>query len=80
MSLVGKVGLNFKTVLSLLWSLVTMKITVATGSVKSSTPVATVIGPAWQRLNIATGVVTASTRCYCDICVKIWCILLPFTK
>jgi hypothetical protein len=49
----------------------TIKITVATGVVKSSTPVAIVIGPAWQRLNIAMDGLTASARCYCDICVKI---------
>jgi hypothetical protein len=78
--LVGEVGLNFKTVSSLLWPLVALKITVAMGPVKSSTPVATVIRPAWQQLNIATGAVMASARCYCDICVKIWRILLPFPK
>jgi hypothetical protein len=44
---------------------------VVTGSVKSSVPVATVIGPAWQQLNVAMGAVTASAHCYCDICVKI---------
>jgi hypothetical protein len=53
---------------------------VATGSVKSSAPVVTVIGSTWQRLNVATGTVTASAYCYYDICVKIWCLLLPFTK
>jgi hypothetical protein len=31
-------------------------------------------------LNTTTGTVTASARCYYDICVKIWCLLLPFTK
>jgi hypothetical protein len=50
------------------------------GLVKSSTPIAIAIGPAWQRLNVAASVVTASTHCYCDICVKIWRILLPFIK
>jgi hypothetical protein len=35
--------------------------------VKSLAPVATVIKPAWQRLNVATGVVTASARCYCGL-------------
>jgi hypothetical protein len=59
---------------------VAMKIIVATGSVKSSTPVATMIRTTWQRLNIATGAVMASTRCYYDICVQIWHLLLPFTK
>jgi hypothetical protein len=34
-------------------------------------PVATVVGSAWQQLNVATGAVMASTHCYCDICVKI---------
>jgi hypothetical protein len=57
-----------------------MKITVATGSVKSFAPIATLTRPAWQRLNIATGAVMTSTRCYGDICVKIWCLLLAFTK
>jgi hypothetical protein len=57
-----------------------MKITVAMGSVKSSAPVATIIGLAWQRLNVAMGAVMASTRCYCDIYVKIWRLLLSFTK
>jgi hypothetical protein len=55
---------------------------VATFMMKSSAPIATVIGPAWQWLNIVMGVVTASARCYYDICVKIWCVslLLPLTK
>jgi hypothetical protein len=42
--------------------------------------VATMIGPTWQRLNVATGAVTASTHCYYNICVKIWHCLLPFKK
>jgi hypothetical protein len=78
--LVGKVGLNFKTMSSMLWPLVAMKITVATGSVKSSMPIATVIGPDWQRLNVATGTVTTSAHYYYVICVKIWRLSLPYTK
>jgi hypothetical protein len=74
------VGINIKIMSSLLWPLVAMKIIVATGSVKSYMPVATMIGPAWQRLNVAKGVVMTSACCYCDICVKIWRILLHFTK
>jgi hypothetical protein len=74
------VGLNFKTIPSLLWPLVATKLTVATGAVKSSTPVAIVIGPTWQRLNVAMGVLTVSARCYCDICVKINMAHLPFTS
>jgi hypothetical protein len=58
----------------------TIKITVATGVVKSSAPVAIVIGPAWQRLNIAMDGLTASARCYCDICVKINMVCLHFTS
>jgi hypothetical protein len=50
---------------------------VATSSVKSSAPIATLIGPAWQRLNVDTGKVMGAARCYCDICEKIWHI--PFT-
>jgi hypothetical protein len=56
-----------------------MKITVATGAVKSSAPIAIVIRPAWQRLNIAAGVLTTSTGCYYDICVKINMVHLSFT-
>jgi hypothetical protein len=78
--LVREVGLNFKTMLSLLWPLVAMKITVATGLVKSSAPVATVIRSTWQWLDVATGAVMALARCYCDICVEIWHLLIPFTK
>jgi hypothetical protein len=58
---------------------VVMKIIVTTGSVKSSSPIATVIKPTWQQLNVAMGAVMTSTRCYCDICVKIRHLLLPFT-
>jgi hypothetical protein len=63
---------------SLLW--LAIKITVATGTVKSSAPVAVVIGSAWQRLNVAMGGLTASTCWYCDICVKINMVHLPFTS
>jgi hypothetical protein len=73
-------GLNFKTVPSLLWPLVALKIIVATCAVKSSVHVAIVIRPTWQRLNIATGALMASARCYCDICVKIDMARLPFTS
>jgi hypothetical protein len=72
------VGLNFKTVLSLLW--LAMKITVATGVVKSSMPVATMIGPAWHRSNVVTGALMASTHCYCNICMKINMACFPFTS
>jgi hypothetical protein len=63
------VGLNFKIVSSLLW--LVMKITVATGTVKSSEPVATVIRPSWQRLNVATSTVIASAHCYCGLLLHI---------
>jgi hypothetical protein len=39
---------------------------VAIGAV-SQPPVATVIGPAWQRLNIAMVAVTTSAHCYCGL-------------
>jgi hypothetical protein len=52
------VGLNFKTVSSLLW--LAMKIAVGTGTVKSCTPVATEIGPTCQRPKVATGAQTTS--------------------
>jgi hypothetical protein len=68
------VGLNFNIVSSLLWPLV------ATGTMKSSAPVAIVIGPAWQRLNVAIGMLMTSACCYCDICVKINMARLPFTS
>jgi hypothetical protein len=78
--LVCDVGLNFKTMTSLLWPLVTMKLTVATGAMKSSGPIAIVIGPTWQWLKVARGALTTSTRCYCDICVKFNMAHLPFTS
>jgi hypothetical protein len=59
-----------------------MKIIVATGAVKLIAPIATMIGPVWQQLNIAMGALMASARSYCNISMKIWhvSLLLPFTK
>jgi hypothetical protein len=62
--LVGEVGLNFKIVSSLLW--LAMKITVSTGTVKSSALVATKTEPACQRPKVAMSALTASADCYYD--------------
>jgi hypothetical protein len=42
--------------------------------------VAIVIGPAWQRLNVATCGLTTSACCYCDIYVKNNMVRLLFTS
>jgi hypothetical protein len=42
--------------------------------------IATVIGPAWQRLNVATSMVTASARCYYDLLLHIERYMISTTK
>jgi hypothetical protein len=41
------------------------------GEMKSSMPVAIVIELAWQRPNVAMGMVTASAHCYCGLLLHI---------
>jgi hypothetical protein len=42
--------------------------------------IATMIGPAWQRLNVATSMVTASARCYYDLLLHIERYMISTTK